>query len=952
MVMITKDEAIKKIKSLVERFEEQKESYKKTDYNETQTRQDFINPFWKALGWDVDNEIGCAEMYREVIQEDHVKVNGKTKLPDYSFRLSGGTKLFFLEAKKPSVNVNNDLSSAYQIRRYGWSAKMRISIISNFEQFAIYDCSVKPKEGDSASKARIRYFTYSDYLKNFDFFWDTFSKTAVLKASFDKFIQSDKNKKGTTTVDEDFVVSLDKWRVELATKIASGNKGINEEELNFVVQHIIDRIIFLRIIEDRNLEPYESLKEICKTGNYYENLLNLFKLADKKYNSGLFDFRKDTISSKIKIDNNVIKKIILELYYPYSPYEFSVISVEILGSAYEQFLGKKIFLSKSRTAHIEYKPEVRKAGGVYYTPQNIVDYIVKNTVGKLIENKTPQEVSKIKIVDPACGSGSFLIGAYQFLLNWHKEYYLQNDKQNKGDKDNPLTPTGELTVFEKKGILLNNIFGVDLDSNAVEVSKLSLLLKCLEGETKESIESHIKYLKNETVLPSLDNNVKCGNSLVDYDYFDVISSSDYDQKLILFSWKEAFPEIFAKGGFDCVIGNPPYVFTRDVDWSDDVKNYFWKKFDISKSNDSSRKNQSGKINLYILFILKSTEILKKNGLFSVIIPNGLLRTTTYDTARKFILDNTTIERIVDLKAGVFEGVTASTIILSLINNTDVTHTLIIDADYKKDGFIDETKTTTIQQSHFLNNVSYTFSLFVNDREQRLFNKLNSSNFYLKNIIVDIIEGIVAHKEFISTQPITKEYKPMLEGKDIKRFQTNFGGNYVLFDRDKIHRARPDYVWQAEKKIVIQRISGGKSPLVATIDKEKFYAFASTNLLLIKDEFVAKYSYNLICALLNSKLWNFYYSKLFSNSSNLTVNISKTFLEMLPLPIEVDTKKADEVSKNVDLLLKFNKELKTTNLPQQSEQLKQRIKYCEDKIDKTVYELYELSEEEVKIVEVN
>ncbi|MCB0508984.1 MAG: N-6 DNA methylase, partial [Bacteroidetes bacterium] len=517
--MVTKEFAFDKIKSLVERFDEQKEFYKKSEYNETQTRRDFIDPFWKALGWDIDNENGYAESYREVIHEDRVKVGGATKAPDYSFRLVGGKRLFFLEAKKPSVLIKDDIAPAYQVRRYGWSAKMPISVISDFEEFAIYDCTSKPKETDKASNGRIKYLTYSDYLSEFDFIWDTFAKESVLKGSFDKFITSDKNKKGTSTVDNEFLQSLDKWRVELALNIALRNKHLNEEELNFIVQHTIDRIIFLRIAEDRSVEPYGDLQTDIKTGDFYQNLLFRFHQADQKYNSGLFDFQKDKISGEISIDNKVIKSIISELYYPICPYEFSVLSVEILGSAYEQFLGKQISLSKSGRATIEEKPEVRKAGGVYYTPQYIVDYIVKNTIGKIVENKTPKEISKIKIADPACGSGSFLIGAYQFLLDWHKDFYTQNGKQSKGNKDNPLTPNGELTTAEKKRILLNNIYGVDLDSNAVEVTKLSLLLKCMEGETKETIEAQTK-LFHDRILPTLDNNIKSGNSLIDLDYYD------------------------------------------------------------------------------------------------------------------------------------------------------------------------------------------------------------------------------------------------------------------------------------------------------------------------------------------------------------------------------------------------------------------------------------------------
>jgi hypothetical protein len=479
--MINKDEAYKKISDLVTRFEEQYDFYKKSEYNETLNRRDFIDPFFKALGWDIDNENGYAESYREVIHEDRVKVGKATKAPDYSFRLVGGKRLFFVEAKKPIVAVKDEIQPAYQVRRYGWSAKLPVSIITDFEEFSIYDCTKKPKPTDKASVARIKYFTFKDYLKEFDFIWETFSKERVLKGSFDKFVQGNANKKGTATVDKEFLQSLDSWRTYLATSISWNNKGLDEDEINFVVQQAIDRIIFLRIAEDRGVEPYGNLKNALKQGDFYQNLFGIFREADEKYNSGLFDLKKDKISKTLSVDNKVLKTIINELYYPESPYEFSVLSVEILGSAYEQFLGKQIKIDKAHRAHIEEKPEVRKAGGVYYTPQYVVEYIVKNTVGKLIENKTPKEISKIKILDPACGSGSFLIGAYQYLLDWHKNYYSDNGKLSTGSKGNPLTPLGSLTTAEKKRILLNNIYGVDIDVNAVEVTKLSLLLKCMEG---------------------------------------------------------------------------------------------------------------------------------------------------------------------------------------------------------------------------------------------------------------------------------------------------------------------------------------------------------------------------------------------------------------------------------------------------------------------------------------
>lgn len=632
--MHTKDTALEKIKLLIERFHEQKESYRLADYNETQARRDFIDPFWKALGWDIDNENGYAESYREVIHEDRVKVGSATKAPDYSFRLVGGKRLFFLEAKKPSVFIKDDIAPAYQVRRYGWSAKMPISVISDFEEFAIYDCTIKPKETDKASNGRIKYLTYQNYISEFDFIWNTFSKEKVLKGSFDKFITSNKNKKGTTSVDHEFLQSLDKWRVELALNIALRNKNINEDELNFVVQHIIDRIIFLRIAEDRSAERYAELQDAAKSGDFYKNLLHRFHIADQKYNSGLFDFQKDKISNRIIIDNKVIKSIISELYYPVCPYEFSVISVEILGSAYEQFLGKQITLSKSGKAKIEEKPEVRKAGGVYYTPQYIVDYIVKNTVGKFIESmplaNPParlKEVGQMKIVDPACGSGSFLIGAYQYLLDWHKDYYNQLKIENgelktKGRKDDVLTPTGELTTAEKKRILLNNIYGVDLDSNAVEVTKLSLLLKCMEGETKETIEAQTK-LFHDRILPTLDNNVKSGNSLIDLDYYDNELDFGESRKVKPFSWQKAFPEVFKQGGFDCVIGNPPYVKVSDKN----IFDYFNTKY----------LHQDYQQDLYLLFLEQYKNLLVTGGKLGVIIPNTWLQSIKFRNIRSYLV---------------------------------------------------------------------------------------------------------------------------------------------------------------------------------------------------------------------------------------------------------------------------------------------------------------------------
>jgi len=396
---------------------------------------------FEALGWDVNNKSGYSEANKDVIHEAAVKVKGETKNPDYAFKV-GTTYKFFVEAKKPSVNIQDDVNPAFQIRSYGWTGKVPICILTDFEEFAVYDCSIKPNIKDSPSKARIMYFTFNDYKNKWDEIASVFSKNAVYKGSFDKFATGTKKKKGTTEVNDDFLALMESWRDALARNIALRNKscpqltGDNKvENLNRVVQKTIDRIVFLRICEDRGVEEIYQLRNASETDNIYASLGDIFRLADAKYNSGLFHFAKEkgreqdeSWMLRLDIDNKVLKNIIKELYYP-SPYRFNVMPADILGHVYEKFLGKVIRLTEKNVAKVEEKPEVRKAGGVYYTPTYIVDYIVRNTVGELLKDKTPQSAAKIRILDPACGSGSFLIGAYQYLLNWYLDAYTADAKK-------------------------------------------------------------------------------------------------------------------------------------------------------------------------------------------------------------------------------------------------------------------------------------------------------------------------------------------------------------------------------------------------------------------------------------------------------------------------------------------------------------------------------------------
>lgn len=466
-------------------------------------------------------------------------------------------------------------------------------------------------------------------------------------------------------MDAEFLKEIESWREVLAKNIAIKNPKLSVRELNYAVQLTIDRIVFLRMCEDRGIEKYGQIQTLLNGTNTYHRLRQIFYSADDKCNSGLFDFRTDRLTPELKIDDIPLKEIFKNLYYPDSPYEFSVLGADILGHVYEQFLGKVIRLTEGHHAKIEEKPEVRKAGGVYYTPTYIVEYIVKNTVGKLCEGKTPRQISSLKVLDPACGSGSFLLGAYQYLLNYHRDWYHKN-----GPQKHPLEiyqgygGQWYLTTREKKRILLNNIYGVDIDPQAVEVTKLSLLLKVLEGENQDTLEHQIKLFK-ERALPDLGNNIKCGNSLIGPDFYSVgaglalpLFDKDETYRINAFDWEKEFPEIMKHGGFDAVIGNPPYV--RSITLKETYP-LLW-EFCHSQYKAASAREWD----IYLVFVEKGLSLLKGDGKLGYILPNKFLNSQVGENLRAILSEGKHLEELIHFGAlQIFQGATTYTCLLFL-----------------------------------------------------------------------------------------------------------------------------------------------------------------------------------------------------------------------------------------------------------------------------------------------
>ena len=951
-----------RIKKLTETFDYNLETYKKGSYNETQVRREFIDPFFEELGWDITNKQGYAETYKDVIHEDAIKIGSVTKAPDYCFRI-GGVRKFFLEAKKPAVNIREDIHPAYQLRRYGWSAKLPLSILTDFEEFSVYDCRVKPTKTDKSPHSRILYLKYTDYIDKWDEIANIFSREAILRGSFDKYVESKKTKKGTAEVDAAFLQEIERWRELLARNIALRNPDLTQRELNFAIQQTIDRIIFLRICEDRGIEHYGRLMALQNGENVYKRLFQLFRKADDKYNSGLFHFKKeksrenfDNLTPNLAIDDKTLKDIFKNLYYPDSPYEFSVLPADILGQVYEKFLSKIIRLTPKHQAKIEEKPEVRKAGGVYYTPTYIVDYIVKNTVGKLVEGKKPGPrggVSNLRILDPACGSGSFLIGAYQFLLDWHRDQYVNDGPEKWAKGKTPRlfqSHKGEwrLTTDERKRILLNNIYGVGIDQQAVEVTKLSLLLKVLEGEDEQSIGKQMTLFQ-ERVLPDLSNNIKCGNSLIGPDFYENRQMSLLDEeemyRVSAFDWDAEFQEIMKNGGFDAVIGNPPYgalFLDQEID-------YLSKKY-------TSYEYQ---LNSFVIFIDRGSSLLKQNGKISYITPAVFLAQHYFKNIRKIILENYSINTILVLNYKVFKDAHIGDTCVFVFNNATTKNSTIKYSVLREEIF-DNIPMNEIGQIGFLKNPRY--EIFLSDN-QNMISKIESSSVPLGQV-ANCIMGIKPYQKgkgrpkqvaddvksriYDSDFKKNKSYKKYLIGKDIDRYIIKpLKQRYISYGE---WLAEPRFTAPFEKDKIILRQTSDK--IRAAIDRDNYYNLNNIYNIELKN---STFDYNYILGIINSNLMIYIYQKIVPEKGKLFAEIKKVNLAKLPICMIDFTNPTDKAKHNqivnlVNQMLNLQKKLTEAKMPQAKDLLKRQIETTDKQIDQLVYELYDLTEEEIKIVE--
>ncbi|GEK33118.1 Eco57I restriction-modification methylase domain-containing protein [Kurthia sibirica] len=602
----------------------------KKKYNEHSTRVEYIDPFFQLLGWDVSNTNGKQPSLRDVIPESYTTA---TLRPDYKFSVNGISK-FFLEAKKPSVNITTDLNAIFQTRSYGWSKKHYISVLTNFEYLLIFDATVAPTVSDNEKTGLLKVYHYEEYISKWDEIKELLSYENVRNGNIENEFSHLIEQASASPIDEHFLHLINSWRISIANDIYAKDKSLSETYLNEIIQRFINQMIFLRICEDKNLPLYHSL-EGSLDKNVKSKLMDIIKDADKKYNSGIFE---DSEILEL-IEGDTLTEIIKSLYYPVSPYAFSILEPNILGEIYELFLTEKITIKENSICLTKKHSSINR--DIVTTPYEIVKLMVDKALSPYCENKSAEEILNLKIADISCGSGIFLIEVFDYLLIKVQQWYIEHNPNQLVEAAN-----GEkvLSIDLKINVLNECIYGIDIDAYAVEVSKFSLMLKLLDGEDVHSLENR------NYILPVLDENIKVGNALIDSDMYGTDEEMEKRLNIYPFDWNFSNSDVEE---FDLIIGNPPYVTTEDM------KGQLLKEeYELYKSYYSSAYKQFDK---YFIFIERAIEHLKEDGSLVYIIPNKFTKIESGKKLRELITNKKLLKEYIDFGSlQLFRGTSKNT----------------------------------------------------------------------------------------------------------------------------------------------------------------------------------------------------------------------------------------------------------------------------------------------------
>lgn len=924
--MVKKREAKKEIRRLIEKFGREKDAGNIYDYNEEEAKKGFIEPLLEALGWNTRD--------RSEVSLEHRASGGRV---DYALKINSIPKTF-VEAKPPKKQLKDPKLIAQAIN-YGYNrGDISWVLLTDFEEFRLFDVTIKPTARNLEAGLKLD-LTYDQYLGRFDDLW-LLSRESVAKGEVDLLLTKPKER---IQVNRAFLEDLKSWRERLAKDIYKHNPAISAELLREATQRLLDRIIFIRSCEDRKITVERQLRDLVSERRddigfgFMPVLKEIFDRYNRAFNSDLFSPNQEL--RKLKIDFRILKEIILQTY---DPYLFDVLPVEILGNIYEQYLGYTIRLTDKRVKY-ELKPEVRKAGGIYYTPEYVVDYIVKNTVGRLLSELKPKQAQKIRILDPACGSGSFLIRAYKELEDYFQK--LKTDKYERRRKARekvfrhqvtvPFSEEGEsvedrrLTISEKREIVLNHIFGVDIDEQAVEVTRLSLMLKMLEGE--------MGMVPGRAMLPMLDYNIQCGNSLISGDVLELKEFFGDDwYRVKPFDWKDKFREIMVKeGGFDVVIGNPPWVSLkgkfRTEQCSTNELRYLTEKYE----GDTYRPN------IYEYFIKRAMSLLRIGGRHSFIVPDRMASNLQFQGLRRQILETCKIHSLV-FRAP-FPGVIADTIIYVVEKGSTTPKWSLSVSEWGQPSI-------SMPQKFYVKSADQAFFFVRSGKVANLVEKIEM--FGDSPLCPDLLQssvGFIAKPGKVAKTPTSKNDIRVFKGGNVFRYSLK-GNFYFCFTKSNLAGGTQDVNKLGAKEKILLRKTGDR--IFATLDYSGDFSEQSLYFLYSKDK--TEYNLKYFLALLNSRLLNFYYITMLVTNRDATPQLKKVHLDRFPIRTinftnSDERKLHDDLVALVDVMLHLNKKIQTVK-GSKRDQLQRQIEKTDREIDQLVYKLYGLTKEEIKVIE--
>ncbi|MCX7909134.1 MAG: N-6 DNA methylase [Ignavibacteria bacterium] len=878
--------SLEEVQNIVEKYLKVQKEKRAIKYNEEMTKKDFILPLFRALGWNTEDST-------EVTAEEKIS-RGRV---DYGFRINGIPK-FFLEAKPLRADIQNP-SFAMQAINYAWHKGCTWAVLTNFATIMVFNAEWK---AENIIQSHFKTIEVDDFIINFDELW-LLSRKSFETGLIDKVAERWGKKTKKIPVDKQLLQDFTHFREILTKSVYKHNAelNLNEEELDEAVQRILDRLIFIRNCEDRELEERKLLpalnnwKSSERSKPLFLSLRKIFEEFNNTYNSKIFS---PHLCDQLKIEDSILAEIINGLHYSKDKsitYDFANIEADVLGNIYEQYLSHILKKTQKRTK-LTVSQAHRKEQGIYYTPTYIVDYIVRNTLGEILKNKKPEEVEKLRILDPACGSGSFLIKAFDVL----NEYYSQHDKSY--DQTEMDFSTG-LHFDRKVKILMNNIFGVDLDKQAVEISQLNLLLKIAERGQR---------------LPLLQNNIKCGNSLID------------DPEIArerAFKWEEEFKEIMDEGGFDVVIGNPPYSTIGSKDPLQNLRFYY--------------KLSKGVINSAALFLKRSYDLLKQNGCLGFIIPKSFLYVNSWYKIRQFLLQNSQILEILDVSKA-FKDVRLEQVIIIIKKchpNLDKPVVLKTLTNSRK------ALENKIEQKEIINH-----SMFVFDPKIRsIYNKLTQQSVFLGEISENF-RGIGIQK-LCKSNNYEKNLVPVIGGKQVDRYIIK--GTFCYVNPTELNKFLKKINKFKGPRILAQNIVAHIKDhirITCTYEHTGLLVLDTVNNIKIYDtNFNIKY----ILSLLNSKLISFYAYYFIYFRAIRTMHFDNKYSSRIPIKkLHLDDQ--TPLIFLADRMLDLNRKLNEIGVKFTDERLKieEEIRSIDEQIDRLVYQIYGLTEEEIRIIEDN